>query len=132
MLVLHSFVNVLGDFSQVQALLKTNYPEAKILAPDGKVVDPAFKKTSPDDIFVQGVLEGGALASIQSFKSETPVAGGRAFLWRITGTDGEIELTSPEFGWQINHPEAKITLRVGKDGEPQKVELEALDPAIAG
>lgn len=128
--VLHSFVNVLDDFSEVQVLLKTHYNEVPILGPTGEVVDPAFKKTTPDDILVQGTLESGATASISSFKSETPVASDRSFLWRITGTEGEIELTSPEFGWQIGHPEAKITIRDSKGGEPRQVELEALDPGI--
>ncbi|SPO05380.1 related to dehydrogenases and related proteins [Cephalotrichum gorgonifer] len=128
---LHSFIDVLGNFSEVQGLLKTQHPDVNILSPGGEVVDPAYKKTAPDDIFVQGILESGALASINFFKSETPVSDKRSFVWRITGTEGEIELASPEMVWQIGNPAARITIRVGKSGEPQEVELDSQDPAIS-
>lgn len=105
-------------------------PDSRRIMSRSSVVDGAFKKTSPNYILIIGTLEDGVTSSNTSFKSELPVAGGHALLWCITGTEGEIELTSPESGWQIGHPEAKFTLKLGKDREPQKVELEALDPAI--
>ncbi|SPO06526.1 uncharacterized protein DNG_09216 [Cephalotrichum gorgonifer] len=122
--ILHSFIDVLGNFSKVQAVMKTQFPDIPIVSSTGQVVNPSYTKTSPDDIFVQGILENGALASINFFKSETPVTPSRELVWRITGTEGEIEFSSPEHVWQFGHPQAEINVRIGKDGEPTKVELD--------
>jgi hypothetical protein len=60
--------------------------------PDGNVVEKAHPKTTPDQIFIQGTLESGAVVSI----NYRDVPSGKTvhelgIRWIITGTEGEIE-----------------------------------------
>lgn len=61
-IVLDSFVDVLGDFVSPQALLAIQRPLVDLVA-DGKVVDTIHKGTA-DHTLIQGRLESGAVASI--------------------------------------------------------------------
>ena len=44
--------------------------------------------------------------------------------WLITGTEGEIEVTTVEGQWQMGAPGAKLRRRFGKGGEVVEVEFE--------
>lgn len=125
-LVLDTFTSVLGNFENVQSILKTQFPTTNIVDGDGKVVRANYPKSAPDHIFVQGVLEGGAVASL-SFRSVPSAVDRTGFRWLISGTKGEIEVTTPELGWQLRSSEASLKVRVGKDEEIENVDLSA-DP----
>ena len=47
--------------------------------------------------------------------------------WTITGKDGEIEATSPEFAFQYGMPGAKILLRAGEKDEVEEVDFRDLE-----
>jgi predicted dehydrogenase len=116
----------LGDFTNIQSILKTQYPTTNIVNDEGKVVYANHPKSAPDHIFVQGVLEGGAVASL-SFRSVPSAVDRTGFRWLISGTKGEIEVTAPELGWQLRSSKAALKVRVGKGEEIQTVDL-STDP----
>ncbi len=98
-LVLDSFTYLLGDFAEVQGLLKSEHANVPIIDPtNGQVVNPAYPKTVPDHIIVQGILENGAIASIALRTTSSP-ADAIGFRWYITGTEGEILVTTGEEAW---------------------------------
>lgn len=43
--------------------------------------------------------------------------------WTITGTEGEIEISGPEFAWQYGMPGAKILVRAGEKQELEEVDF---------
>ncbi|EHK47069.1 hypothetical protein TRIATDRAFT_177332, partial [Trichoderma atroviride IMI 206040] len=89
---LAGFVDVLGDFATVKASFATQYPTVKLLDHStGKIVNPSFPRKAPDHMFVQGVLNSGALASV-NYRRTTDIVG-KTTRWIITGTEGEIEFT---------------------------------------
>lgn len=134
-LVLDSLTHVLGDFSEVQAILKLTFDSVSILDDKGTLVDPAYPKTSPDQILVQGTLESGAVVSIAQRHSKADVDGA-SFRWIITGTEGEIEVIVRQSNWQFGDPKRTLKMKVGTN-EAQHVdflsndELEGKVPAIA-
>ncbi|KAI0975398.1 oxidoreductase [Xylaria arbuscula] len=109
---LDSFIHVLGDFSEIQAIMKSVTTEIPILNGKGEVVNPAYHKTAPEHVLIQGILESGALASISSRKSKNEVDN-VSFRWIISGTEGEIEILIPGFAWQMGSPARTLKLRVG-------------------
>lgn len=83
---------MLGDFDTVKSSLSKQYPVMKLFdLSNGQVTNPAHPRTSPDHIFVQGVLESGAIASINYHRPGALL--GKPFRWLISGTEGEIEFT---------------------------------------
>ncbi|KAI1122443.1 oxidoreductase [Nemania abortiva] len=118
---LDSFVHVLGDFTEVQAILKTAIDKVAIYSAKGELVNPAYPKSGADQILVQGILESGAVASIA-------VRGPRAdvddvsFRWVISGTEGQIEVIIPHNNWQFSEPKRTLKLRIGKN-EVQTVDF---------
>jgi predicted dehydrogenase len=60
-----------------------------------KTIDPAYRKTTPDYTFIQGVLNSGAVASV-TFRRAKKTVDNVGLRWLITGTKGEIEVVSPE------------------------------------
>ncbi|KAI1289019.1 oxidoreductase [Xylaria venustula] len=109
---LDSFIHVLGDFAEIQAIMKSAITEIPIVNRKGEVVNPAYHKTAPEHVLIQGILESGALASISSRKSKNEVDD-VSFRWIISGTEGEIEILVPQFSWQMGHPARTLKLRVG-------------------
>lgn len=126
---------MLGDFTEVQAILKSTFSSVPILDTKGRVVNPAYPKTSPDQILVQGILESDAVASI-SLRHPKADVDGVSFRWIITGTEGEIEVIIPQSNWQFGNPKRTLKLRIGTN-EAQNVEflsnddLEGKVPAVA-
>ena len=92
----------------------------------GEIVNPAHPKTAPDHILVQGVLESGAVASIDFRKAKKPVDG-LGLRWLITGANGEIEVTIPEDHLQMGHKDRTLRLRV-KDEDVQTINFEISEP----
>jgi predicted dehydrogenase len=78
-------------------------------------------KTAPDHVFVQGILESGALASL-SFRTVNSTIDGVGIRWLISGTEGEIEITTPEMLWQLRVPGWTLKIKKGK-GETKDVEF---------
>ncbi|KAK5654678.1 hypothetical protein OQA88_7002 [Cercophora sp. LCS_1] len=117
---LDSFVDALGDFDTLQSTLSTQWPTIALLNATGEVVNPAYPRTSPDHILVQGKLESGAVASI-SFRHTKSAVDKTCIKWIIAGTDGEIEVTlaerlgAMESQWQVASPSFKLTVRVGRE-----------------
>ncbi|KAI0451561.1 oxidoreductase [Xylaria acuta] len=126
---LDSFVHVLGDFTEVQAILKKTISEVPIFSPEGVLVNPSYPKTSPDQVLVQGVLESDAVASIQVRKGKIEVDD-VSFRWLISGTEGEIEVIVPRAGfssnWQFGEPKRTLRLKIG-DSEAHNVDYLAND-----
>lgn len=86
----------------------------------GEIASPNHPKTAPDHIFVQGILESGAIASVNMRSSPAKTVDGVSFRWIISGTAGEIELILPPGGaWQMGAPGQ--TLRVS-NAENQEIE----------
>lgn len=115
-------MHVLGGFESLNSILKTESKTIALANAEGKVVDPAFPKTSPDHIFVHGTLKSEAFASINFRSVKGKTASGAGVRWTITGTEGEIEVSSPEFAWQYGKPGAKILLS-GGEGEVEEVDF---------
>ncbi len=134
--VLDSFTDVLGDFDDLHAILKTFNKTVAIRNMAGDVVNPAYERTSPDHILVQGTLSSGAVASI-IFRKPKSAVDGVGFRWIITGTKGEIEITTKEaMTWQMADPSMKLRVKVGSESEAREVDykgeaddrLSALEP----
>lgn len=122
---LDSFTNVLGDFSSVNSsTLRTDYPTATVVDPTGKVVHENYPKTSPDSIQLQGTLKNGASASIVYYNAPGKAIDDTGIRWLITGTEGQIEVTTPEMQWQIGPPGTKLRARLGRDAEVEVVDFE--------
>ncbi|KAF9761117.1 hypothetical protein IL306_003950 [Fusarium sp. DS 682] len=118
---LDTFIHTLGDFETVQSTLKTQHPIVPIFSMEKQtIVDPAYKKTAPDHMLVQGVLTSGAVAAISFRKAKKPVDD-LSIRWLITGTEGEIEVTVPEGHFQMGPDGSTLRMRVGKEGEVEDV-----------
>ncbi|KAI0533602.1 oxidoreductase [Xylaria digitata] len=131
---LDSFIHVLGDFTELQAIMKSTVSNVSILNTKGEVINPAYPKTSADQTLVQGILESGAVASISARKPKGEVDG-VSFRWIISGTEGEIEVIIPQSLWQFGEPKRTLKLKIGAS-ESQNVdflssdEFESKVPAI--
>lgn len=126
---------MLGDFTEVQAILKSTVSSVKIFNSEGVLVDPAYPKTSADQILVQGTLESGAVASLSTRHSKADIYG-VTFRWVISGSEGEVEVVVPDANWQSGDTQRTLRLKIGKDAV-QNVdflagdEFESKVPAIA-
>lgn len=94
----------------------------------GEVLDPAYPKTTPDHIFVQGKLESGAMASIAVRNAKASVDG-VGVRWIITGTEGEIEVTMPENHWQFADANKALRLKIGRE-EAKNVDVLTKDDKL--
>ena len=120
--VLDSFINILGDFEDVHGILKSFNKTIPVFNNKGELVNPAYPKTAPDHILVQGTLTSGAVASI-IFRKPKAAVDDIGFRWIITGTKGEIEVTTKETHWQMADPSFKLRVKVGKEPEAREVDF---------
>lgn len=128
---LDSFLNVLGEFKDVQAVFKIHKKTLPLIDATGKVVNPAYEATAPEYVLIQGVLESGAVASINMRFTPSPV-NGDGFRWIVSGSEGELEFTSPSAMIQGELPQAKVFLRKW-NGKTEGVKLKRDEPAhVAG
>ncbi|GJN74079.1 transcription regulator gal80 [Purpureocillium lilacinum] len=108
-----AFTHVLGDLTDMQAILKTQYKATQLVGPDGQPLNKEFRKTAPDHIFVQGITEGGAVASIAFRKPKSPVDD-TDFRWIITGTQGEASIVGNGW-WQMMDKEMNLQVKIGTE-----------------
>ncbi|KAK3381157.1 putative oxidoreductase [Podospora didyma] len=120
---LDSFTYVLGDFETLQSTLQVQWPSVAVLdMSTGEVVNPAHPRTAPDHTMVQGRLKSGAVASI-SYRHNKVSVDEHNIRWIISGTQGEIEVTSPaSTQWQIGDLASKLRVRYGKESEIEEVD----------
>ncbi|KAK3374162.1 hypothetical protein B0T24DRAFT_657769 [Lasiosphaeria ovina] len=125
---LDSFTHVLGDFKldTLQSILDTQCTTVSVLDMEtGEVVNPAYTRTAPDHIIVQGRLESGAVASI-SFRGTKLAINDSSIQWIISGTEGEIEITVPASSqWQVQDAQPKLRLKINKEAEVEEVDYDA-------
>ncbi|KAH7313552.1 oxidoreductase [Stachybotrys elegans] len=118
---LDSFTHVLGGFDPdtVQSILKREQSEALLMTAEGGT--KAIPKNVPDHWLIQGILESGAVASIAfrwaKYQNAVDDVGVR---WIITGTEGELEIVTPQHQWQIDGPGRKLLLKLN-DKEAEEV-----------
>ncbi|KAI7968334.1 hypothetical protein EIK77_010504 [Talaromyces pinophilus] len=138
--VFDSFTQVLGEFVEPQSILKAARRKIAIRGGDGEIKVPDHPKNTPDHILVQGVLkDSGAVASICS-RDLMHTVDGIGLRWLITGTKGEIEVTTPEGQWQMSDPRRKLRLKIGNNeavevpfaNHEDKSHLERLSINVAG
>ena len=129
-IVLDSFVYVLGNFTNLSSILKVGEHTVALVDAGGNIVDPAYPNTTPDEIFVQGTLKSGGVASINyHWVPVGKTVNGTGVRWTIVGTKGEIEITTPETTWQIGIPGATFKIQ-DRDGEVQDVDFsDSTEPA---
>jgi predicted dehydrogenase len=118
---LDSFIDVLGGFEDLHGILKTYGKTVPVFNTKGEVVDAAYPRTSPDHILVQGTLSSGAVASI-TFRKPLSAVDNTGFRWLITGTKGEIEVTTKETMWQMADPSMKLRVKVGREDDAREVD----------
>ncbi|KAH8176790.1 oxidoreductase family, NAD-binding rossmann fold domain-containing protein [Sarocladium implicatum] len=123
--VLDTYTSVVGSFDKVQAALKVQDKTAKTLDNEGNVVDPAYPTTSPDTMFIQGVLANGALASL-TLRSIRSAVDDTGFRWIVSGTKGEMEYTSGP-GIMADLPAGKIRVRTW-GGDVEDVSVDEQEP----
>lgn len=78
-------------------------------------------------MFVQGVLNNGAIASVNYRRS--PQLVGKSTRWVITGTEGEIEFTIEAPMLQMGSHPREIRIKTAKDADVRVVEWEGSTPA---
>jgi predicted dehydrogenase len=127
---LDAFCFTVGEFQHFQPLLATHQTEVNVydvpvsqLAEVVKNPGTPFrtvKRTSPDEILLQGQLIDGAVANIH-LRSGANDADGNMLRWLITGTAGVIEVTQ-KTGQFLRDKSVKIELV--KDGKITVVDLD--------
>lgn len=95
-----SFTHILGSFAKLSSILEVEASTVTLVDASGNIVEEKHPKTTPDEVFVQGILKSGAVVSTnyRQIPAKTTVTR-TGIRWIITGTQGEIELTTPELQW---------------------------------
>jgi predicted dehydrogenase len=128
---LDSFTYVLGDFVEVQGLLKSHYQMVPVIdLATGQVVEKAHTKTSPDNVLVQGILKNGATASLALRTSKSAVDGTK-YRWIITGTEGEIEYLVPEAAPYVAKQPLSFKLKLRNAETTEEIKITAGDSPAA-
>jgi predicted dehydrogenase len=124
---LDSFTHVLGPFSSLNSTLKTEYKTIDIMnTKTYEVTVPNHPKTSPDHVLVQGTLASGAVASLAYYTAPGPRIDSTGVHWIITGSEGQIELITPEGQWQLEAPGTSLKVVAGK-GAVEVVQIDGKD-----
>lgn len=121
-------MHAVGEFKTLQVIFKTHSKTIPLFDSTGKVVDPAFKTTAPEYILIQGVLESGAVASINV--RFVPASVDQASIrWIVSGTEGEIAFTAPPEAYvQMDLSQSKLLLKKWK-GEIEEIDFTRDEPA---
>lgn len=98
----------------MKSVVKAQYPTINIVNAAGDTIVHDHLKTAPDHVFVQGILESGALASI-SFRTVASTVDNVGIRWLISGTKGEIEVTTPQMLWQIRSEGWTLKIKNGTE-----------------
>jgi predicted dehydrogenase len=97
---LSAMCRAVGNFREIAATVSCQYPVARIIE-TGEMV----KKSSPDQVIINGVLESGAVASVHMKGGATRTAGVRL---EINGSKGDLVL-SAEGGANIHRAILKMS-----------------------
>lgn len=128
-LVIDTLTHVLGGFDTqtIQSVFKREVDSVLVPKAYGPTVQ--HSKTVPDSVFVQGSLASGALASIaMRWVHLNEAINGVGVRWIISGTEGELELTTDMAQWQFKSEKTlKLKLR-GKNVE--QIEVKDDGPAF--
>ncbi|KAL7913762.1 hypothetical protein GGI35DRAFT_438477 [Trichoderma velutinum] len=108
--IMDTHLNILGDFKDIQSTFKTQNNKTKLVDYEGNTIQETFDITAPDTILLQGVLENGAVASVTMRTSKEPVDN-TGFRWIISGTKGELELTTDPSLFHWGPTGLKLNLR---------------------
>lgn len=133
-LVLDSFVSVLGDLEtdSISSVIQRDSPTIEIRKLDmTTVVNPAYPKTTPDHILVQGKLKNRNAPASISFRTSSKTADDTGVRWIITGTKGEIEITANRGQWQIDSSSKKLKLSLYESGETRVYDTTSEDLGVA-
>lgn len=104
------YTRVLGDFKIIQSVLKVQDKTAPTVDDKHNVVNPTYPVTAPDTMFIQGLLENGGVASL-ALRSVRTAVDDCGFRWIISGTKGEIELTTKPGVISFLPPGSQIRVR---------------------
>ncbi|RYG70448.1 Gfo/Idh/MocA family oxidoreductase [bacterium] len=110
--------DVLGPIAELSARLDVRRKTATLVETGESI--PA---TSPDQVLVAGTLESGAPISAHYYGGESK---GDGLIWRIVGTQGELQLTGPGGHSQLVQLEL-----FGAQGETKKLEKLPLPKKLA-
>ncbi|RDW91640.1 hypothetical protein BP5796_02805 [Coleophoma crateriformis] len=107
--VYESFLHIFGEFSTFSSILENKYNTVALVDMNtGQVVDPAYPRTSPDQVLLQGILKSGAVDSVSARMSNIMTVDSIGYRWILTGTEGEIEVIAPYAQWQGSPAGKKI------------------------
>lgn len=90
---INALMHTLGEFESFNALLGIKRPYTKFLNKDRTVANPALKKTTPDQVLLQGTLSSPSTALISAhFGGGYPFPGEPGLTWHIYGEKGELRI----------------------------------------
>jgi len=123
---------VLGEFTKNwNSVIANQRTTVDLTAKDGTIVEKNVKKTSPDQILVQGITSSGAVLSYH-LREESAFPNTKNLDWRIYGDKGEIRVSSSSGFLHIGSPDDKIEISENgqevKEVEARKDEWEELAP----
>jgi predicted dehydrogenase len=99
---------VLGDVKSFSSLLATQIKDTPLInRKTGETVE-IVRKTAPDQILFQSQHDSGAVLSYH-LRSDKPMPGNSALLWRIFGTEGELQVTAPSAYVNVGFPTPTIS-----------------------
>lgn len=112
--------------------MKSDVTEVEIRKSDFKtVVHPAWPKTTPDHILVQGTLEKGKVPASISFHVSGKSTDDVGIRWVITGTKGEVEITSGKDQWQIASSDKTLRVKLYESGEVRDIDFNSVEHGVA-
>jgi len=87
----------------LEATTSIRFPTINFLGVDGRTVRTDERRTA-DSLIVQGILEGGASASVHIYDSTEASMPPMPLIWTITGTKGCLKLESKNGMLQLGPP----------------------------
>ena len=118
-----AFVSVVGDFTDMQSVYKTETKQTTLLDSEFKPTG-TYDITAPDSIAIQGVLSQGAIGTIHIRNVGSP-ADDKGFRWIISGTKGEVVFTAGCGVFQMGLPDTKIMLKLKGEEAAQEIDWES-------
>lgn len=130
---LEAFCRTLGEFTDFTSSLVTHQKSIRVYDVavaelSGVLKDPGSRpsrtveRTAPDEVLIQGQLEGGAVAVVHFHTgANTFDADDRNLRWIITGTKGDIEVTQRA---GVFLRDVSVRVRVLKYGKAEDVPLD--------
>ena len=120
-LVIDTLALLLGEPTSLHSILTTQYPTIALLSSSGTVLNPAHSKSAPDHIALHGTLASGAIISLTYRSTPAGSVDAKGLRWLITGTEGEMEILTPELQWQFGPPGTTVTVKTKEGGAEEIV-----------